>query len=816
MTPCEKSWSPEEESEDIFVEPYDEILFEDKPLESQDETLEVPESCSETHVEPYHEILFEDRPLESQDEMLEVPESCSETQGLSVLDCLSLCAPASSEVGQDSEVVLSEVLLQQTERRTRAGRVYLPLEHEPALSSIMSRYAKQQDVLKKQVSNFVQAQQRHLEQHRRSFEVHMHSQRAHMTAHVRSALEDPVSCSKHSREVSPPREVSPERVDNSCDRHARFCIAEKRSSPENSDQIHMLGSGNYESLLEYQPKLEWEMSLDSFQEHPEDRSANGSLPLRPSVLSSGPITSSWASRHVGNFHRKLAESRQKHERSSRVAEEPTVHGTRASFFGGGRPTRRQSRKVKDGEISGFEHHRHNHWSRGLSSEERANRLKQAYEDVVDVFRDPEEPKTPFGRISKRVTEGGIHIHETVLSIHCLDLEELERVVNGKHFKMCVSVLILFNALFIGVTSDLAVRSAIRVHDAQSGDFNEIDSALWSVILETIFNLLFAVELVMRVVALEGRFCGGEDWKWNIFDGAIVTFSVFETFLLFAGFSPNYVRLLRLARVVRSLRMLRLIRFSSLVRKLRVLTLAIVNCSSMLMWAVLVLILVMFLFSVVFLTAVSSYIGDAGPTDVFVNDLKIYFSSLPMTMLTLFMSVSGGIDWWVVAQLLLEISTFYAAIFMVFVVIMVLAMLNVINAIFVNDAMETTRMDVELRMQAEFEETKFMLERLTGIWESMTSERDSFQLDLEGFLAQVERDDVKLQFALVGVHFSDGVTLFKLLNVREDGELGIDEFVMGCLRLKGGGILMDLDISIKETKKLLISTLQDLSRVLDKF
>ena len=139
----------------------------------------------------------------------------------------------------------------------------------------------------------------------------------------------------------------------------------------------------------------------------------------------------------------------------------------------------------------------------------------------------------------------------------------------------------------------------------------------------------------------------------------------------------------------------------------------------------------------------------------------------MTMLTLFMSVSGGIDWWVVAQLLLEISTFYAAIFMVFVVIMVLAMLNVINAIFVNDAMETTRMDVELRMQAEFEETKFMLERLTGIWESMTSERDSFQLDLEGFLAQVERDDVKLQFALVGVHFSDGVTLFKLLNVREE-------------------------------------------------
>merc|ERR1712209_355730 len=100
-----------------------------------------------------------------------------------------------------------------------------------------------------------------------------------------------------------------------------------------------------------------------------------------------------------------------------------------------------------------------------------------------------------------------------------------------------------------------------------------------------------------------------------------------------------------------------------------------------MWAMLILFIVTFLFSVVFLNAASQYIADATSGNLFVEEMRVYFSSLFMTMLTLFMAVAGGIDWWDVLRLLLEIHVGYAIVMMLFVVINVLAVLNVINAIF---------------------------------------------------------------------------------------------------------------------------------------
>merc|ERR1719383_1690900 len=84
-----------------------------------------------------------------------------------------------------------------------------------------------------------------------------------------------------------------------------------------------------------------------------------------------------------------------------------------------------------------------------------------------------------------------------------------------------------------------------------------------------------------------------------------------------------------------------------------------------------------------------------------------------------MAVSGGVDWFDVVKLLMQISSFYAAIFLLFIVITVLAMMNVINAIFVNDAIETTRMDMDLRMQGEMAQNQYMLDRLTVIFRQLT-------------------------------------------------------------------------------------------------
>ena len=166
------------------------------------------------------------------------------------------------------------------------------------------------------------------------------------------------------------------------------------------------------------------------------------------------------------------------------------------------------------------------------------------------------------------------------------------------------------------------------------------------------------------MALEWSFFNGPEWKWNLFDTLIVILCVGEMFLIAMGFNPSFLRILRLVRVIRSVRMLRLMRFTSLIQRLRMLSVAIMNCSSMLMWAVAILIVVMFSFSVVFINAVSQYISDAGDTDENVESLRLFFGSLPMAVLTLFMAVSGGIDWWDVVKLLIDIHLLYACLFLV--------------------------------------------------------------------------------------------------------------------------------------------------------
>jgi len=215
----------------------------------------------------------------------------------------------------------------------------------------------------------------------------------------------------------------------------------------------------------------------------------------------------------------------------------------------------------------------------------------------------------------------------------------------------------------------------------------------------------------------------------------------------------------------------------------------------------VLLIVTFLFSVIFINAASQYVADASDSDLYVGEFKEYFGSLFMTMVTLFMSVAGGIDWWTVLRLLIEIHIGYALLFMLFVVITVLAVLNVISAIFVNDAIESTRTDHDLRVQGELEETRLMLERLTGIFGNMEKLYGTQQISERDFVEQVEREEVKMQLSVLGLHYTDGRNFFRLLDVDGSRWLGVDEFVMGCLSLKGGALLIDSNVLIQDTRSM---------------
>merc|ERR1719374_423647 len=123
----------------------------------------------------------------------------------------------------------------------------------------------------------------------------------------------------------------------------------------------------------------------------------------------------------------------------------------------------------------------------------------------------------------------------------------------------------------------------------------------------------------------------------------------------------------------------------------------------------------FFFALIFVNAVATYISSASASDSEAEVLRLHFSSLSMTLLTLFMAMSGGIDWWDVVHPLLKIHAVYALLFLLFVLLMVVVVLNIITGAFVNDAVALARKDEDLRMQQELSESRHLTNRLNSLF-----------------------------------------------------------------------------------------------------
>merc|ERR1719350_1227876 len=76
----------------------------------------------------------------------------------------------------------------------------------------------------------------------------------------------------------------------------------------------------------------------------------------------------------------------------------------------------------------------------------------------------------------------------------------------------------------------------------------------------------------------------------------------------------------------------------------------------------------------------------------VQSMREIFDGMPTTLLTLFMCVSGGINWWDLVKLFREIGDGYSLLLSIYIAIMVLALMNIVTGIFVNDAVAMAQHD----------------------------------------------------------------------------------------------------------------------------
>lgn len=234
-------------------------------------------------------------------------------------------------------------------------------------------------------------------------------------------------------------------------------------------------------------------------------------------------------------------------------------------------------------------------------------------------------------------------------------------------------------------------------------------------------------------------------------------------------------------------MFRILRFF---RSLRVLMYSIVCTMQSLAWTMFLLLVIMYLFAIVFTSAATS--------NREIEDLQFWFGDVVTSILTLFKSATGGVSWQEVVVPLESAMWLWVALFIVYIAFVQLTVMNVVTSVFCQNAIEGAQIDKDLMvatMQSSKEES---VKQLQEIFENMVLDKDGL-LTLVDLERAIEDDQVQAFFATLDLTVSEAWDLFKLLDADESGGVSIEEFVNGCLRLKGTARAMDIAMMIYENR-----------------
>eukprot|EP00434_Breviolum_minutum_P019826 symbB.v1.2.017495.t1/scaffold1358.1/size123611/1 len=383
---------------------------------------------------------------------------------------------------------------------------------------------------------------------------------------------------------------------------------------------------------------------------------------------------------------------------------------------------------------------------------------------------------------------------------------VKRIVRHAGFDFFFAFVVLTNSIFIGV-------------EVQLGLENQGARPLAIYIFQYAYTFLFSLELAMRLWADCRYFLCSEEWMWTWLDIFIVISSIWELIVdilyvwsgneasepeRLAGFiNLKALRVIRITRIVKAVRLMRIFRF---VMALRTLITSILHTLQSLFWALALLVLIVYVFAVLFVQAVQDHILDPDNPALPEREMiatQRYFSSLPDTMLSLFMSIAGGASWEDVQAPLKAISTVWVFFFLFFVSFTYFAVLNVVTGVFCQSAIDSAQNDHATVVQSILANKQMHVNKIRNLF-TRFDQQETGVITFAMLEEKLDAPEVREYFETLGLDVWDAWTFFKLLDLDAGGAISIEEFLMGCLRLRGPARAIDVEKMIYDQSWLIRS------------
>jgi len=356
-----------------------------------------------------------------------------------------------------------------------------------------------------------------------------------------------------------------------------------------------------------------------------------------------------------------------------------------------------------------------------------------------------------------------------------------KVVFDHRFEWLVAAIVLANSLLVGIEAQWGLEN-----------LNEDPHVLLRV-FDICCNVCFAAELALRITADRKFFISlvNPSLYWNLLDIFLVSFAwIEELILLIEANRPevdmSVLRLLRMARLLRVARILRVVRFFS---DLRVMVNGIKASSRALVWSIVLLSLVTYLFGVTFMQLARAHLEEMGVNN---SQLLIYYGSLTRSILTLLMTISGGMLWKEALVPLSEIHWAMDILFLIYIFCTVFCCLNVMTGIFVEAAQATKKTDESVVKQELQKERRQWLADAAELFYRLDTDA-SGEITKREFSLELYTETVQMLFRKLGI-LVDGYTpseLWDLLDATHAGSIAQADFAHAIRQMMGNGRAIDM-------------------------
>eukprot|EP00931_Biecheleriopsis_adriatica_P088243 TRINITY_DN62606_c0_g1_i1.p1 TRINITY_DN62606_c0_g1~~TRINITY_DN62606_c0_g1_i1.p1 ORF type:complete len:604 (+),score=104.96 TRINITY_DN62606_c0_g1_i1:131-1813(+) len=365
---------------------------------------------------------------------------------------------------------------------------------------------------------------------------------------------------------------------------------------------------------------------------------------------------------------------------------------------------------------------------------------------------------------------------------------LNKIVSSDTFSHVTAVILLTNALFIGV---------------QVGYTENVPFSIQ--LIDYAYCVVFLLELMLRLCGHGCRdyWCDPSIRGWNIFDFVVVSISTMDALgsLLLRGQVKELgnISILRVIRVARITRVLRIIRALKFFQDLRIMLASIASTLKTASFALLLIIVAIYMWSIAITQIVTDFMVEskrASRTIQHEKDMEFFFGSLFKTMFAMLMTIAGGIDWRDAAVPLMEASGVAFTLYLCFVLFMTFCVLNVVTGIFCQCAVETANNDRDNVIRFQLQEKTTYVRMLTDLFQQW-DDNGNGKCTYEEFHSHLEDRETQALLNSLGIDARDALTLFEMLDVDEggDGEIDLDEFVTGCITLRGGAKAVQLEKAV---------------------